>query len=292
MAVKIDTNARIEKVRFQDQTSHPSAPSAGYSWLYRVTGTGQSGLFVEDDAGRRIGPLITGSPSAGGAPTDAEYVVSAANGSLSAEVVIPGLAGSPDIAGAGGAGTSEEYDTTTTGITFDNAVTTVNSDTQAASYLYIKISGDTSVHRGTKAYAPAGAFDVRAKISLGCTATDAQAFGLLINDSASSDSNGAFIRVVVTPGSVARQVQAYTYAGGTPTQRGSTWNAGSTTLYFRIARDGSNNVSFYYSMDGLAWQLIATVSYTFTPSRLGYRGDMSNSGDTMEAYIDWLRTSV
>lgn len=68
MAVKIDTNARIEKVRFQDQTSHPSAPSAGYSWLYRMTGTGQSGLFVEDDAGRKIGPLITGTSASSANP--------------------------------------------------------------------------------------------------------------------------------------------------------------------------------------------------------------------------------
>lgn len=239
--------------------------------------------------------VLMGAPNqggGGGAPTTAEYITTASDGTLGAEVVIPGLAGSPDIAGAGGAGTSEEYDTSTTGITFDTAITTVDSDTTAKSHLYMLLTGDTNTHRGTKAWAPAGAFDARMKISLSNTITNAQAFGLLINDNASADGNGAFIRMVVTPGSQLRQVQAYTYASGTPTQQGGTWTVGCSHIYFRITRDGSNNVSFYFSTDGLGWQLIATQSHTFTPSRIGYSLAMSNSGDVMEAFVDWLRTSV
>lgn len=37
MAVKIDTDARIEKVRLQEQGSDPSAPAAGYGYLYEKT---------------------------------------------------------------------------------------------------------------------------------------------------------------------------------------------------------------------------------------------------------------
>lgn len=61
MAKKIDTDARIEKIRIQNQGSHPSAPDSGYAWLYRRTGAGHSGLFVEDSDGKLIGPLITGT---------------------------------------------------------------------------------------------------------------------------------------------------------------------------------------------------------------------------------------
>jgi hypothetical protein len=208
------------------------------------------------------------------------------------EILPPGLAASPDIAGVGGAGTSEEYDTATTGITFDNAVTTADSDTTAKSHLYIRITGDTTVHRGTKAWAPVGAFDVRSKISLGGTITNAQSFGLFINDNSSSDSNGALLWITITPATPTITITAYTYATGTPTQRGSSWTLRNNFVYVRVARDGSNNVSFYFSGDGLAWQLISTVSFTFTPSRLGYRTQLSNSSDALDAYVDFLRTSV
>ncbi len=67
MTVNIGTDAENQKVRFATQNSHPSAPSADHVILYHLTGTAQSGLFVETPSGQKIGPLITGTPSSGGA---------------------------------------------------------------------------------------------------------------------------------------------------------------------------------------------------------------------------------
>ena len=168
----------------------------------------------------------------------------------------------------------------------------VDSHTTAKSHLYVKLTGDTSRHHGSKAFAPAGAYDARMKLSLGGTLTDTQSAGLLINDNASADGNGVLLWLTITPASVNYTLRAYTYASSAPTQRGGAWTLGSNVVYLRHVRDGSNNCSFYFSMDGLAWQLISTVSFTFTPSLIGVKGGISNSSDVLEAFVDWLRTSV
>lgn len=58
MAKKIDTDARIEKVRLQEQGSNPSAADAGYGYLYIKDG---GKLFLMTDDGQAIGHFITGS---------------------------------------------------------------------------------------------------------------------------------------------------------------------------------------------------------------------------------------
>lgn len=63
MTVQIDTTAENNGLRLIDQGTHPSAPSAGHSLLYIVSGSAQGGLFVEDASGKKIGPYITGTPA-------------------------------------------------------------------------------------------------------------------------------------------------------------------------------------------------------------------------------------
>lgn len=66
MTVKIDTTARIEKIRVQPRGAFPAGdPESGYGWLYFVTGTANGGMYFENDAGMRIGPFITGSTPPG-----------------------------------------------------------------------------------------------------------------------------------------------------------------------------------------------------------------------------------
>ncbi len=68
MTKNIGTDANIVRVRLNQQTSHPSAPVSGYNYLYIISGSAHGGLYLEDSAGRKIGPFITGSsPSSGGA---------------------------------------------------------------------------------------------------------------------------------------------------------------------------------------------------------------------------------
>ena len=66
--------------------SDPSDPPSGTRRIYPKS----DGWYDIDDAGAVTGPL--GAGGGGGAPTDAKYLTTAANGTLSAEVVIPGLA--------------------------------------------------------------------------------------------------------------------------------------------------------------------------------------------------------
>lgn len=67
MTVKIDTDARIERIILQDATGTFSGnPSAGYSWFYTITGSAHGGLFLEKATGEIIGPFITGTASASG----------------------------------------------------------------------------------------------------------------------------------------------------------------------------------------------------------------------------------
>src|SRR5690606_34306971 len=104
----------------------------------------------------------------GGAPDNANYITGVASAGLSAETVIPGLRGSADIAGAAGGGITEEYDTSTTGLSWTTeagAVGTpdaVDSNTTALSYLYVRHgAGATSTFHGLRVWTPAGAFDAR-----------------------------------------------------------------------------------------------------------------------------------
>lgn len=66
MTVKIDTTARIEKIRVQPQGAFPAGdPESGYGWLYFITGSANGGMYFENDTGMRIGPFVTGSAGSG-----------------------------------------------------------------------------------------------------------------------------------------------------------------------------------------------------------------------------------
>lgn len=85
MSVKIDTQARIGAVRFQNQTGSPAAPAAGYSLLYMTT----NGLYMETSGGAVIGPFVTGTAAApaGGRTLIAESTPTGTTATFSA---IPG----------------------------------------------------------------------------------------------------------------------------------------------------------------------------------------------------------
>lgn len=58
MPKRIDTQARIEKVRLQGIDFPASDPANGYGWIYYISGT-NSGLYLETADGTRVGPFIT-----------------------------------------------------------------------------------------------------------------------------------------------------------------------------------------------------------------------------------------
>jgi len=203
-----------------------------------------------------------------------------------AAAIIPGLAGSADIAGTGAI--AEEYDTSTPGLTWTpGAPAAVDSNTTIKSHLYLRPT-DATERFGTRAWAPgSGAFDARAKLALGLEDPSAIAdVSLLVGDSGLS--NFALVQLQAYTTTPTYRVTAYSY-NGSYTQRGAVWNLGTTAIYARITRDGSGNVSWWWSADGLAWQLIATAAFSVTVAKLGYRL-IANSAVPYVIVSDWLRT--
>lgn len=242
------------------------------------------------------GTVVSIEDAGSGAPSTSEYVTTAADGGLSAEVVIPGLAGSADVAGLAGGGISEEYDSSTTGLTWDSTPT-VNSDTTRKSYLYISHTASGVQHFiGTRAWVPgSGAFDARVQMhNFGSTTEGNTGAGLYISN---ADKSLAVMLWYyrAAAGSGQWTCQPFTYASSTFTTRGSaeTVIAARTTsipIYLRIARDGSNNISWYWSLDGFAWASLGTYSFTLTVALIGYR--ISGNNSTTICMSDWLRTNV
>lgn len=212
------------------------------------------------------------------------------------ESIPPGAAGSPDIAGVGGAGTSEEWGTSTTGLTWTPSnPTTVDSNTTIPNYLYVANQADATERFGLKDWSPGtGAFDARlGGVICASSATVAAVtsnFGFMIANSGNTDR--LMIQITNTYNTHGAKVQAYTYTSSTYTQRGSDIAVGfGSPVYLRITRDASNNCSFYYSPNGVLWQFIATQAFTLTVAKIGVR-PVGNTTAVFQAAADWLRTSV
>lgn len=226
----------------------------------------------------------------GGAPTTSEYVTTASDGGLSAEVVIPGMAGSADIAGAGGAGTAEEFDGSDP-ITWSSNPDTFNCDSTIKSHYYV-VDNDGSAKYGYVAWSPAGAFDARWRVFFGADHTDANDFsiGVWIGDNTNTDG----LVIGAGPNLAAPETfiyRAYTVSGGAFTQRGVNFAIPGGSAYLRITRDGSNNIRFYLSDNGLVWRLIATQNFSLTVARRGFRIN-SVSANNVYLACDWMRADV
>jgi hypothetical protein len=226
----------------------------------------------------------------GGAPTASEYITSAADGTLSNEVVIPGLAGHADRAGIGGAGVAYEFDSGASPLTWSTAVDSEDVDTTVPSHLYIVDNG-ASETLGTFAYAPAGAFDLRCKISMGMDAiVNGAGASLIVGDSAMNNRCRLSLALDTSLTPDAPVINAHTYASSTYTQRGASVQAGGNNAYLRITRDGSNNNSFYWSADGITWVFIATQALTYTAAKAGI--SLILGSQNVRVAVDWIRSDA
>jgi hypothetical protein len=213
------------------------------------------------------------------------------------ESIPPGSAGSPDISGAGGAGTSEEWGTATTGLTWTPSnPTTVDSNTTILNHLYISNQADATERIGTKTWVPAGAaaFDARlGRIMIAANSSVAAVTSqVCFHIGNSGNTNRLMIVLDYTYNTIASTIRAFTYASSTYTQRGGSASVlAGHPYYLRITRDGSNNCSFYWSPNGLLWNFIATQALTFTVDNIGLRL-VGNTTASFQTAMDWMRTSV
>jgi hypothetical protein len=280
------------------QTFNPGADAAGLNVGSHAgdPGTPTNGDLWYDSSANELTARINGSNVAlgagggGGAPTTSEYITSASDGGLSNEVVIPGLAGSADRAGIGGAGVAYEFDSGASPLTWSAAVDTETVDSTFPSHLYIQDNGAAAT-MGTYSWSPAGAFDIRCKMSFGTeagTAAVAPAAGLLVSNS--DDSLRLLIEFEFDATNDRYYINGYTYAASTYTKRGASILYVPNTMYIRLVRDGSNNCSFYTSTDGMCWHLIATQSHTLTVAKAGL--SLSAASITINVAVDWIRSDV
>jgi hypothetical protein len=275
---------------------HASGSATDKIYLYGGTSIAASGndtlKLVKVAAGVVVQYVDKQAGAGGDAPADAKYIVTEANGTLTNEIVIPGLEADPSIAGRAGAGFAKEFDTSGDLPTWTpSAPASSDSDTTEPSHYYAR-STDTTERLAYWSWSPSGAFDLRCKIALGtesAAAATTGVAGILVMDS--TNANRLYNTLARRTGNLF-SVEAITYTGGTGTQRGSSWNIGVNELYLRITRDGSNNVSFWFSTSGKAgtWQLIATQAFTFTVARVGLR--MATGVANYSVLCDWIRADV
>lgn len=263
-----------------DVTYTPSTPS---EWTDPDPATVQEAL---DDV--RSDLFTLEGLVAGGAPDNANYIVGTAAAGLSNETVIPGLRGSPDRAAAGGAGLSEEYDTSSTNLTWNSAPATEDSNSTVPSRLYVKTT-DTTEYLGTRSWTPAGDFDVRVQLSISYDSVSATSTGAGFHIGDSGNANRLMMQIVRTTGNT-HEIRRYTYSGGAYTTLGTSINWAPSDVYFRITRTGTT-IKFWYSQDGIGWRLITSTTFSITVTNVGYRIGNNEASD-VHLYSDWLRADV
>jgi hypothetical protein len=210
-----------------------------------------------------------------------------------AEWLAPGLLYSADAAGwyqGAAAVVSYEFDGGSSPLTWSAAVDTESVNAAAyRSKLYIQDNGGTE-SLGTFSWSPAAAFDIACKVALGTelgTSGSSPSIGLVVGDSAMN--NRGMIHLVYNGTNDRFEIAAWTYAAASYTQRGATVTGIGGQVYLRITRDGSNNLSFYWSSDGIMWILMVTQALTFTQAKAGLRMDAAST--VTNVTVDWIRTT-
>lgn len=224
----------------------------------------------------------------GVAPTDAKYIVSEAHAGLSQEIIIPGLAGSPDIQGTFGGGTEYEFDSGVSPFTWDTTPGVVDVNTTVKSHLHIEATGTGSnVWLAWASWAPAGNFDIRAKVSLGNEHVNNTSVGLQVYNSDNSRRLLCYLHRRVLGGFGAN---SFSYSGSYSQISGISAD-GPNYRYLRIKREASDVIRFYQSTDGISWEFMGTTTFSITVARLGLYIDSTGSSAS-HINVDWIRTDV
>jgi hypothetical protein len=260
---------------------------------YTITGPGN--LYL-------IAGAITGTTSVGGgtanvtvagvggsgAPTDAKYVTAAASSGLSAELVIPGLAADADRAGIGGAVFSDEFDDSASSWTWTSAPPVYDSNVTFPSHYYARESRSDQFAALSRAFAPAGDYDIRAKLSVGFELETANSivFFVISNEAGTTQIQYRIARQSNT----LIALTVFTVNGASYVARG-TLSGVPTELYVRIKRVGTL-FSCYWSSNGITWSSICKdVSFNFTVAKVMLQMNTSNGTYPVEFACDWVRAS-
>jgi hypothetical protein len=252
-------------------------------------------IIYDAGTGKLQKVLLSNMPGggAGGAPDDAEYVVATADGDLSGEIVIPSMAGHPDIKPSSPNTEDDEFDSSSLDVKWTETINTANAsdiDTTWKSWIFVDFTGDQA-YQIDQDYAPgaATAFSITVK---GTLAPSANYGGLLLACRNAGDTE-----------TVRAQI-AYNSSSGDPMKfQLDTQDAGSytfarksitmprvNTVYIHLQRDASDNWRAWISIDGLAFYPCGTVyNKSFTVAAFNIALNQQGSTSPMRCGIDWVR---
>jgi hypothetical protein len=219
---------------------------------------------------------------------DAEYVCTAASAGLSAEVVIPGLAGSPDKVPSSPSAQDDEFDSSSLNAKWTKASTAPNDDVDTTwpSCAYVNFTGNQYYFLAEN-YAAATAFSISARLFCALMALS-QAVGLSAYDD--DESEGAQIIIQYTSAGLNTALLRTMTGGGAWTTRATlALGVAGNVYYLHLQRDGSNVWSAWYSHDGHSFFRIGTYTFTFTVHHIQLALVQSGATVPVRVGVDWIR---
>jgi hypothetical protein len=216
-----------------------------------------------------------------------------------AAVTIPGLAGSGDQKPAAPGASDDEFDTTTAGAiagwtTTANVPTTINENTFAKSIAYVKktLTG-TENWTGFLKAAPALPYTMIGKVSFN-GAVNFQTAGFVISDSPVGNGKGVMFGIQRVAGITINSYTTLIPAGGGAAVGAVGIASGPTfvpnSLYFKAVVTAFNNISYYYSFDGIIWAP-AALANAFLAAATTVGAVVSSFNADTEAAFDFIRFS-
>ena len=279
-----------------DHASRPAASAVGTGALYSCT---DHNLIYQTDGSTWSTWATLGG--GGGAPTTAKYLVAAADGTLSAEIVIPGVAVADRVPASPNA-SDDEFDTTDTsdpmtGWTTLQTPTSHNINSTFPSHYYITKTATTAStgHVGIyKAWTPSNGDSITCKLT----------------DYAWTNANymrgGALFIAEATPGKMMvihwvqdtingvygeLAVNYYTAPGTYSSAPGAVKRDGHPApLYLRVVYNSSTSISYYFSTTGLIYKpILLAHNPGFTVGSFGLSVEPNNATYDGTAAFDWIR---
>ena len=244
---------------------------------------------------------ISGGAAAGGAPTDAKYVTTVADATLSDEVVREFLGNYyAETYPASPTSYDDEFDDTSgnSGVVnglnarwswHNQGTSTVDFDTQG--YMHIAAASSGAANwRIIEQAIPTGSWTIQAKYSLTSRGTNYHHGGIVLRDSTHGDFYSFHIDHRATNQQqfeVAKWSSDSSYAGSSPVAVFPF--GGGNAIHVRIAWDTSN-LTVSVSVDGIAWLLLGSFadSVGFDMMGIGVNEQGGSTGDTA-VYCDYFR---
>lgn len=265
---------------------HSQTPPGGTVAPGAYGSSTQSAIITVDAFGKIVSASQTAIDiiGAGGAPTAAKYVVSAAHADLSAEIIIPSMAVHADILPASPNAKDDEF----TAGSLDGKWSWLNQGTSTIVFNdptdYATITPQSSTWRGLTQAVPAGSWTVTAKLSAGFGFINDGYAGIWIHGG--TDGTGDVWSIGKDGGSsiATRGEQIASYAfNGTRGNTNVTW--GVNLIYLRITWD-TTNLQYWAAVDGIRYNRFTSFAPAYTPTKFGLA---TRSSDTQPSSWDWFR---